>query len=75
MPTSAPATRPISQPPVDRGADNLQRALREWAAIIGPQHVKADVPARDQYGRTTGLDAHHPLAILYPETTAQVRVI
>jgi 4-cresol dehydrogenase (hydroxylating) len=68
--------RPISQPPLDGGGgDNLQRALREWAAIIGPQHVQADAPTRDQYGRTTGLDAHHPLAILYPETTAQVREI
>src|SRR5258706_5862777 len=73
MAIAAPSLRPISQ--ADGGPDNLQRALREWAAVIGPQHVKADASTRDQYRRTTGLDAHRPMAILYPETTAQVREI
>ena len=49
------------------------RQLREWTAIIGAEHVKADGATRNYYGRTTGLTAHRPLGVLYPQTTARVQ--
>jgi 4-cresol dehydrogenase (hydroxylating) len=72
MVIAGPTLRPIAQ---SEGGGELQRALREWTAVIGAEHVKADGATRDHYGRTTGLEAHRPLGVLYPQTTAQVQEI
>jgi 4-cresol dehydrogenase (hydroxylating) len=53
----------------------LEQALAAWRDILGPEHVKADDPTRDQYARTTGVQGHRPLAVLYPDTTAQVQAV
>src|SRR5258706_2338369 len=66
-PTRAPSSSTAGSP-ID-----VQAALRAWADVIGTGHVKADPQNRDRYARTTGLYAHRPLAILYPESTAQVQ--
>src|SRR5689334_5304961 len=74
MATAAPPPRPIAPSASETGA-LLQRALREWTALLGAEHVKADTATRDHYGRTTGLNAHRPLGVLYPEHTTQVQEI
>src|SRR5258706_6829760 len=72
MPTIVSPARPPCSSTAGSPID-VQAALRAWADVIGTGHVKADPHNRDRYARTTGLHAHRPLAILYPESTAQVQ--
>src|SRR6185437_14175131 len=50
-------------------------ALSAWAEAIGAAFVDVAQPILDRYGRTTGPRAAHPLAVLHPDSTAQVQQI
>jgi 4-cresol dehydrogenase (hydroxylating) len=67
----APAPAAADTPP----AVQVEQALAAWRDILGPEHVKADDPTRDQYARTTGVQGCRPLAVLYPDTAAQVQAV
>lgn len=67
------ATPPVRSAPGSPAA--LEAALRAWAEAIGERHTDAADAARDRYGRTTGTRGVRPLAVLYPDSTAQVREI
>lgn len=65
-PSAAP--RPIS-------ATDIEAAVREWKLLIGEPHVKGDRDARAHYARTTGVRSHEPLAVLHPESAAEVQAV
>src|SRR4051794_18571226 len=52
-----------------------EQALAAWRDILGPELVKADDATRDRYARTTGTHSTRPLAILFPDTAAQVQAV
>jgi 4-cresol dehydrogenase (hydroxylating) len=51
----------------------LREALRAWAELLGAEYVRADDAARDRYGRSTAPSGTRPLAVLCPESTAEVQ--
>jgi 4-cresol dehydrogenase (hydroxylating) flavoprotein subunit len=55
--------------------ENLGVALASWERVVGEEHVKIDGATVAHYGRTTGTHAHQPLAVIYPESTDQVREV
>ena len=70
-PAPAAAAAGAAAPPPAK----VEQALAAWRDILGPEHVKADDPTRDQYARTTGVQGCRPLAVCYPDTAAQVQAI
>jgi 4-cresol dehydrogenase (hydroxylating) len=55
------------------GGDDVAEAIAAWRRAGGEQFVKSDAAILERYGRTTGTTAHRPVAVLYPESTAQVQ--
>jgi 4-cresol dehydrogenase (hydroxylating) len=64
-----PATPPRAPLP------NLERAVAAWIKVVGEGFVKADSATCDVYGRTTGIESRRPLAVVCPESTAQVQEV
>ena len=79
MPSSAPdasasTSQARSRPDAARARD-IDSAAREWSVLLGAAHVKSDPQVRRHYARTTGVRSHEPLAVLYPETAAEVQAV
>ncbi len=59
-------------------ADNMRgirEAIEAWAQVLGAEHVRADDAILDRYARSTAPTGTRPLAVLYPESTEQVRQV
>jgi 4-cresol dehydrogenase (hydroxylating) flavoprotein subunit len=56
-------------------ADTSSAALREWAEVLGREHVQVADAVRDRYARTTGAAGRRPAAVLYPSSTAEVQQV
>ena len=65
----------VQDPPARSRAtgDKVEAAIAAWSRAGGENFVKADPATLERYGRTTGTTAERPIAVLYPESTAQVR--
>jgi 4-cresol dehydrogenase (hydroxylating) len=64
-----------SPPSSDVPASRWQAAVNAWSAALGERAVTVAAEVLDRYGRTTGTQAHRPVAVLHPETTSQVQQI
>jgi 4-cresol dehydrogenase (hydroxylating) len=53
----------------------MDQALSEWRGVLGDQHVKSDPATLARYARTTSVKPRPPAAVLYPDSTQQVREI
>ena len=49
--------------------ESLARALDQWRAALDADCVSTDAEVLDRYGRTTGLSATRPVAVLFPRST------
>jgi len=75
QPSTDARLRQSSSAPAAMNRSEFEEALEAWSHAIGAEYVKADPRTRDHYGRTTGVEARRPLAVVYPESTEQVREV
>ena len=52
---------------------NFERALVEWQEVLGGDAVVTHAAVLDRYARSTAPEGTRPAAVLYPESTQQVR--
>lgn len=53
----------------------VEKALREWSATLGPDKVTADKGMLERFARTTLLRGTHPACVLYPTSTVEVQTV
>lgn len=55
------------QPPLE-----LEAAIQQWSALLGPSYVLSDAQTRAAYAQSTSSCSTQPLAVLRPQSTEEV---
>jgi 4-cresol dehydrogenase (hydroxylating) len=61
-----------SPPGAPAGSSALAAAIEQWAAVVGPEHVRNDARALAGYTPSTSSRSTRPLAVLRPQSTEEV---